>query len=173
MISGTLKQYYLAVARLESPEEYEGLPDLESKHRRIRIWRYPSFETISSWTIFGFGGELTLRRLEWDRFTEFPSQTELRELYACQAKINEAQFDSLMSGLSEIEFKPLIEHQAIMCDGTEYGIEVGRGAYSRSISWHSGPPDGWEKLSEWHEKAIVKLDSYLPESTSRVREKNS
>ncbi|MEJ2610178.1 MAG: hypothetical protein P8179_08840 [Candidatus Thiodiazotropha sp.] len=173
MISGTLKQYYIAVARLENPEEYEGLPDLESKHRRIRIWRYPSFETISSWTVFGLGKELVLRRLEWDRFTEFPSQTELHELYACEAKIDEAQFESIMSDLSKIEFRPLIEDQAIMCDGTEYGIEVGHGAYSRNISWHSGPPDGWEKLSEWHEQTIIKLDRNLPESTCRAREKNS
>ena len=173
MIHGTLKQHEIAISRLENPEEYKGLPDLEDKRRRIRIWRYPSFSIISSWTIFGLGNKLVLRRIEWDRFSEFPSQSEITQIFAAQSNIEETAFNVVMEELSKIEFKPLIEHQYVICDGTEYGIEVGHGAYSRSVSWHSTPPKGWENLAVWHEKAIAFFDSCLPESTCRANEENS
>ncbi|MEW8209410.1 MAG: hypothetical protein AB2735_03040 [Candidatus Thiodiazotropha taylori] len=172
MMHGTIKQHYLAVSRLENPENYDGLPKLENDLRRLRIWRYPSFATISSWAVFGLGKNIVVRRLEWDRSTEFPSQTELRQVYGAQSSITENEFNFLMSELAEIEFRPLIEHQAVMCDGTEYGVEVGHGSFSRSISWHHVPSQGWEKLASWHQKAIEKLDSLLPESTCRLNEKN-
>lgn len=167
MIAGTMEQHRLAIAKFENAHCFEGLPKLSSSIQRLRIWQYPSFEPISSWSVFGHGDILDLRRLQWDRRKEFPSNNSITQIFGAQAKISQEAFAPLVNELAQITFNPLIEDKSIHLDGTEYGIELGADASRRIITWRDNPPDDWRSLMDWHQRAILFLEQFLPESSCR------
>jgi hypothetical protein len=154
----TFAEYAQGHQFLENSLGYPGLVDRARDRIRLRVWRYPSFEPHSSWSMIEAKSGLFLRRVIWEQRRDFT--------YGSETPFERPVYDKLCLDLENIEVTPFEAFEGIGLDGTRYGIERFSSFTSSKISWWESPPPGWTALQRWHQKAIEIFDSVLPMSTA-------
>jgi hypothetical protein len=152
--------------RLANPETYSGLLQRSRDQRKLMLWRYPTFEPYSSWSIFQVDHHYWVRRIEWNRSRRFPSDNVSPYTYGCEAVIANQSVNTLLSNLSELTFRPFQQPELAGRDGTIYGVEVGSDWLPCRLTWWQLPSDDWQPLADWFERAVSEFQSVLPASTS-------
>ena len=151
-----------AMALLESPAKYPGLPARDRSLVQLRVWRYPSFQPSSSWAVLRVAKSLFLRRITWDQRRPVIAEPIT---YGSEVPLDAAAFETLLHRLQAIELPPFLPVSTVGIDGTSYGVEVGSFGLSARLSWWESPPDAWSPLEEWHASAVAQFEGLLPAST--------
>jgi len=155
-------RYTQAMALLESPAKYPGLPARDRSLVQLRIWRYPSFQPSSSWAVLRAAKALFLRRITWDHRRPVIAEPNT---YGSEVPLDAAVFEGLLHRLQAIDLPPFLPVSTVGIDGTSYGVEVGSFGLSARLSWWESAPKAWSLLEEWHASAITQFEGLLPAST--------
>lgn len=102
-----LKHDEKAYRLLSFSESYPGLKFWREFERKLLIWRYPSFEPFSSWSLFEKKDNYWVRRIEWDRFLRFPSYDADLYTYSCEASIERSIYLKRFCQLVQVEASKL------------------------------------------------------------------
>lgn len=167
-MSTTAQQDAKAYRLLEYPEIYPGLVARRELDRKLLLFRYPSFEVSTSWSLFGADKECWIRRIEWDRSKWFPSEDAEPFTYGCEVACSTEFSENILSSLSSIKICPFIQPELTGLDGVIHGIKTGNYWFSCSLRWWSLPKDDWQPLAQWFENTVNSFEEILPESTSRA-----
>jgi hypothetical protein len=166
-MSTTAKQDEKAYRLLEYPEEYPGLLVRREVDRKLLLFRYPSFEINTSWSLFKTDKAFWIRRIEWDRSKWFPSEDAEPFTFGCEISCSSDFAENILSSLSSIEFCPLQQPTLYGIDGTIHGIKTGNHWLSCTLRWWYLPADDWKPLAQWFETTVKMFEQVLPESTCR------
>lgn len=164
----TAKQNEKAYQLLEYPEIYPGLLARRKFDRKLLLFRYPSFDVSTSWSLFRTDKEFWVRRIEWDRSKWFPSEDAEPYTYGCEVSCSTELSANILSSLSSIKISPFEQPGLIGLDGIIHGIETGNHWLSCTLRWWYLPKDDWRPLAQWFEKTVSSFEQILPESTCRT-----
>ena len=171
----TLREHYRdarsveAVDALDDPSSFSALPARESREIILQLFFIPSFEPISSWTIYRAGDSSAhVRRVRWDFAKNYEARLGAASVIAADGIIPKERLDSLLDPLSELTFPPFPpfrpSEMVTIADGESYGIRrLGYGQLGEV--WWSCRPNGWDDVDEWLRYALETLDGCLPMST--------
>lgn len=166
-MSTLAKQDKKAYRLLEYPEIYPGLMARREVDRKLVLFRYPSFEVSTSWSLFRANKDSWVRRIEWDPSKQISSDDIEACTYGCEAPCSTELSESVLSSLSSIKFAPFEQPELMGTDGTIYGIKTGNHWLSCSLRWWHLPQDDWQPLAQWFETTVISFEKILPESTYR------
>jgi hypothetical protein len=153
--------------QLERPLEFAGLVRRPRATQEVRIWRAPSFDPESSWTIVADQGEWFVRRIVYLR--RLAAKEIWHDTFASEAGLPEALALSLLRDLRAISIPPFVKVSGIGLDGARYGIEIRGFMTDVTLSWWGKAPEDWDALRAWYEIAIGALEAQLPPSTTPLQ----
>ena len=160
-----------AVEWLQHPETYPGLAPWCENDTRVRFVRLPSFEPYSVWVLQRRDNIAQVRRVEWDHLADAPLRDAFPDAapttFAADAQLPVALADELLSELAAIHLPPFLPVSTLGLDGTSYAIEFGSSWRSAALSWWCEPPEEWQTLASFHERALALFERFLPVSTAR------
>lgn len=161
MSTSTLHERALAV--LESPLSYPGLPEHWFPRVLLRVWRYPSFQPYASWALIATRKEETfVRRITWHPYHPL---NETPVTFGAEAAIEASAREPLLRALRAIRLPPFIPADRAGIDGTTCGVEFGNDMRSARLGWWETPPAEWADLARWHADAIAAFEALLPAHT--------
>ena len=154
----------------QNPEKFESLPKREEHYRLLCLWRIPSFEALSSWSLYETKSQndFILRRLEYDYHKHTLINNENPDIIGSEAIIDSVQLKNILKAF--VELKIPIFHQndrVTILDGTSYGIEFGNWWQKTIVHWQESVNKEWYPLMELFNNTIKLMDHYLPKSTLR------
>lgn len=152
---------------LERPLKVSGLVRRPRATQEVRIWREPSFDPESSWTIVADQGEWFVRRVVYLRQSELGGIRH--DTFASEASLAEAVALSLLRDLRAISIPPFIRVGGFGLDGARYGIEADSFMAGVRLQWWGKAPEGWGAIRSWYKAAIGVLESKLPPSTAPLQ----
>jgi hypothetical protein len=145
---------------LERPLDYPGLVERRGASQEVRIWRSPSFDPESSWTIIEDKGEWYVRRVVYVQRSvagEFWHDT-----FASEGRLAEALALSLIRDLRAIRIEPFVKLGGLGLDGATHGVETTTFMVQVRLSWWGKAPEEWSALRSWYRAAIGVLEGQLP-----------
>jgi hypothetical protein len=152
---------------LERPLDYPGLVQRRGANQEVRIWRAPSFDPESSWTIIADKSEWFVRRVVYVRRS---AAGEIwHDTFASEARLAEPVALSVVRDLRAICIVPFVKLSGLGLDGTAYGIETGSFMAQVRLSWWGKAPEEWGALRSWYAATIGVLESQLPPSTTPLQ----
>jgi hypothetical protein len=151
-----------ALALLEHPESYPGLPGHAGSRLLLRVWRYPSFTPYFAWAVIASRDVLFLRRVVWDQAARI---LPTPRTFGCEIPLQKGTFEPIMARLRTIQIPPFLPVPTIGLDGTSYGVEYGDFILSCKLTWWETPPVEWTPLQQWHTATTQLFESLLPTST--------
>jgi hypothetical protein len=101
---------------LERPLEYPGL--VERRSRVVRIWRSPSFDPESSWTIIEDKGEWYVRRVVYVQ--QAAADGFRHDTFASEGRLAEGLALSLIRDLRAIRIEPFLPLGGLGLDSVSY-----------------------------------------------------
>jgi hypothetical protein len=168
----TLRDHYRdvrsveAVDALDDPSSFSALSSRESREIILQLFYIPSFEPISSWTIYRAGeSSAHVRRVRWDFAKDYKARLGAASVIAADGIIAKDELDAILIPLSDLTFPPFRPSEVVtIVDGVSYGIR--RFGYGQlGEVWWSSRPNGWDNVDEWFRSASERLDVCLPMST--------
>ena len=152
---------------LERPLDYPGLVQRPRARLEVRIWRAPSFDPESSWTIIADKSDWFVRRVVYLRRS---SAGEIwHDTFASEARLAESVALSLIRDLRTICVAPFVEVSGLGLDGARYGVETSNYMTHVRISWWGKAPEEWGALRSWYGATIGVLESQLPPSSTPLQ----
>lgn len=152
---------------LERPLEYPGLVERRGASQEVRIWRSPSFDPESSWTMIADKSGWYVRRVVYVRRS---AAGEIRhDTFASEVRLAEPLALSLVRDLRAIRIAPFVKLSALGLDGATYGIETTAFMAQVRVSWWGKAPEEWNALRSWYGAAIGVLEAQLPPSTTPLQ----
>jgi hypothetical protein len=148
---------------LERPLEYPGLVKRRGACQEVRIWRSPSFDPDSSWTILSDKSGWYVRRVVYARRSM--AGEVWHDTFASEVHLAEPLALSLIGDLRAIRIAPFVRLGAVGLDGARYGIETTAFMVQVRLSWWGAAPQEWSALRSWYGAAISVLEAQLPPST--------
>jgi hypothetical protein len=125
---------------LERPLDHPGLVQRRRASQEVRIWRAPSFDPESSWTMIVDKSEWFVRRVV-----------------------------SLVRDLRAIRIAPFVKISGLGLDGATYGVETTSFMAQVRLSWWGKAPEEWDALRSWYGATVGVLESHLPASTTPLQ----
>lgn len=159
----------VAIEMLQNPEKFPSLPKRSEFDRLICLWRIPSFEPHSSWSIYRSrnGDEHFVRRLEHDPHRGLPVNVTDPHVYGAEAILSAEQAREIVELFEALEI-PMFRRPAwVGVDGVSYGVRIGNYWQSTTVNWWSSYSHEWQPLHELFEATVCRLDVLLPASTLR------
>ena len=157
---------------LERPLDYPGLVQRRRARQEVRIWRAPSFDPESSWTIIADKSEWFVRRVVHVR-SEVLGQERRPEMrhdtFASEARLAEPLALSLIRDLRAICIMPFVKVSGLGLDGATYGVETSSFKALVRLSWWGKAPEEWGALRSWYGATIGVLESQLLPSTTPLQ----
>ena len=83
-------------------------------------------------------------------------------LYGADAYLDEVTGDTLFESLGEISIPAFSFPPVLGIDGTTFGVRRPKDYHRTELFWWCAPPQDWESLAEWHDKAVGEFESSLP-----------
>ncbi|MGO1072018.1 hypothetical protein [Lysobacter sp. CA199] len=154
-----------AESSLRHPERFASLPPRSGLDRRLLLWRFPSFQPYSAWSIFIEREACWIRRLEYDR-TRQPLAIAEPDVYGAEARIDRTRADELLREFESLTLPTRIQ-QDFGLDGVRYGVALGNPWFGAQFHWWCDPGESWRPLEAAFERAVEALDAVLPASTLR------
>ena len=152
---------------LERPLEYPGLVERRRASRVVRIWRSPSFDPESSWTIIEDKGEWYVRRVVYVQ--QAAADGFRHDTFASEGRLAEGLALSLIRDLRAIRIEPFVPLGGLGLDGVSYGVEATTFMAEVRLSWWGRAPEEWSALRSWYRAALGALEAQLPPSTTPLQ----
>jgi hypothetical protein len=125
----------------------------------VRIWRSPSFDPESSWTIIADKSEWYVRRVVYVRRS---AAGEIwHDTFGSEARLAEPLALSLVGDLRLIQIAPFVKLGGVGLDGARYGVETTAFMTQVNLSWWGKAPEEWSALRSWYGAAISALEAQL------------
>lgn len=167
----TLREHYRyekaieAINALEDPSEFEALKRRDSREIILQLFFIPSFEPITSWTVYRAQEDIAhIRRIRWDFAEDHAARFGTASVIAADGILPEESLESILKPLSDLTFPPFRSSgRVVIADGESYGIRrVNHGELGEV--WWTCRPDGWEEAAAWYDATVETLQTYLPKS---------
>jgi hypothetical protein len=152
---------------LERPLDYPGLVQRRDASQAVRIWREPSFDPESSWTIIADKGGYFVRRVIHVRRSL--AGEIWHDTFASEASLDEPVALSLIHDLCAIRIVPFVKRTRFGVDGVTYGVEAADSMLQVRFSWWDKAPEEWGALRSWFGTAIRVLEAQLPASPTPLQ----
>jgi hypothetical protein len=152
---------------LERPLDHPGLVQRRRASQEVRIWRAPSFDPESSWTMIVDKSEWFVRRVVYVRRS---AAGEIwHDTFASEARLAEPVALSLVRDLRAIRIAPFVKISGLGLDGATYGVETTSFMAQVRLSWWGKAPEEWDALRSWYGATVGVLESHLPASTTPLQ----
>ena len=148
---------------------YQGLKLLKRPIRHLSIYRLPSFDPSSSWTLFKDEGAWHVRRIVLATVQEGPGWAA--HSYGADGLLEEEAALGLLKELSSLSVSAFETHSAtIGIDGMRTRVKVWRGVERHmALDWWGAAPERWTPLRDFVHQAIETMEAALPSSTHRLQ----
>ena len=159
----------VALEMLQKPELFPSLPKRSEYDRLICLWRIPSFEPHSSWSLYRERktNEHFVRRLEHDPHRGLPANISAPHVFGSEAPISAELATKIVEQFEGLTV-PMFRRPAWAgMDGVSFGVHIGNFWQSTTVNWWSSFSPEWKPLNELFQEIVVQLDSLLPASTLR------
>ena len=160
-----------ALKRLDRPERIEPLPSGKVQPA-IRLWRYPAFESWTSWLLFtpspgsGPKDSPVLRTVDWaqqedvSRLLSTMEGLKLGFHFRPSVSINDTtlpleEITPLVDQLRGIKAAVFTTMSNIGTDGTFYGVQTLDPFCSTRVSWWNEGPPALASLKAWYDDAVL------------------
>lgn len=156
---------------LEVPEDFPALPMRTLTEREFLMWRYPSFEANSSWSIFRTknSGEYFLRRLELNPRDRPQGSIPLPDVFGAESPLPAKTVRRILSAFESLRIPAFRQSPvSIVLDGTTCGVQFGNRLQATRIHWWSHHSEEWTPLVSLFDQTIETFDRTLPASTLRT-----
>lgn len=154
---------------LELPENFPALPKRTEFEREFLMWRYPSFEANSSWSIFGTDNpdEYFVRRLEFHPRNQYAFPAP--QIFGAEATLPAETARNILSAFDSLRIPVFCQPQDLGgLDGTICGVQFGNYYQGARIHWWSHYSEVWTPLVQLFDQTLETLDRALPASTLRT-----
>lgn len=148
---------------LKNPLDHPGLVKRPRASLKVRLWRSPSFDPESSWTILADGDGWFVRRIVYA--PRFEAGIRWRHTYGAEGRMQAKAATALLQDLYAIRLPPFVEIKTMGVDGVRHGVEAGAFLNHVSLSWWGEAPEGWGPLRDWCDVAVRELEANLPPCT--------
>lgn len=158
-----------AVEVLLNPERFPSLHKRTDFHRQLCVWRLPSFEPHSSWSLFvaDRSKDYVVRRLEHDPRRGLPSNRIDPHIFGAEAPVREAAGLKIIATFEGLSVPPFRRPGWVGLDGTYFGVHFGNNWQGTRINWWSRPSEDWSPLIATFNALIQQFEEILPASTLR------
>ena len=155
---------------LESSIDYPGLPVRTRAQQAICLWRQPTFDPESSWSLIRDGETWYVRRIVYARMTDEQDGSIHHNIYGSEAIISDVEAGDLISNLSRVHLPPFVALQdRIVLDGCWYGVRCRDLIREAQVSWWCQAPNEWTELRDWYAKALSIFEACLPECSVQIQ----
>jgi hypothetical protein len=160
-----------ALALLHDPSDYPAMPSLARATMVLQVYVVPSFQPMSSWTLFRLRESgYQVRRVRWDFAADYyPIAVSDPTTYAADSRLGTALVERELAGLASISFPPFDLSRRFGIDGITFGIRTVSFGSSSEFSWWCHPPAGCESIAEWYHRFVESIESTLPAHTDHLR----
>jgi hypothetical protein len=153
---------------LKNPLDHPSLVKRPRASQKARLWRSPSFDPESSWTILADSDGWFVRRMAYA--PRYEAGVRWPYTYGSEAPLPAKIATALLQDLYAIRLPPFVEIKTIGLDGARYGVETGAFWNHASLSWWGAAPEGWSPLRDWYGAAVRALESCLPSCTVTLQQ---
>lgn len=168
----TLKEHYRdprsieAIHTLDDPSAFAALPARDSREIILQLFFVPSFEPITSWTVYRPEKSFAhVRRVRWHFAKDYEKRFGEASVFAADGMMPKEDLDTMLHSLSELSFSPFRSSGWVtIADGESFGLRRIYNDESGEV-WWSRPPHGWDQVATWYASALARLDAILPMST--------
>ena len=159
-----------ALALLRDPSEYPAMPSLGRASMVLQAYVIPSFQPMTSWSLFRLGdGGYQVRRVRWDFAADYRVEFGAPTTYGSDTRPDASFIDRELTGLAAIVFPPFDFSQSFGIDGITFGVRTSTFGSSSEFSWWCTPPAGCEPLSDWYHRFVESIEAILPAHTDHLR----
>lgn len=164
-----LSRESVALEILRKPELFPSLPKRREFDRLICLWRIPSFEPHSSWSLYRGRktNENFVRRLEHDPRRGFPSNVVDPHIFGSEVPIPTEMATKIIEQFEGLTVPMFRSPSWGGLDGVSFGAHIGNFWQSTTVNWWSSFSPEWKPLNELFQETVAQLDSLLPTSTLR------
>ncbi len=151
---------------LDSPFDFDLLPSVPRHLRTVNfmISRLPSFDPSASWTVYHHDNCDRVRRVVVGQTGSHISNVNS---YGADAQIGDGVLFELLAELDEVPVPNPKRATEVGIDGMSCRFQSA--ASNRrdavDVGWWGNPPEGFNQLTTWMEKAVILLETFLPAST--------
>jgi hypothetical protein len=158
-----------ALDLLSDPSSYPALAPLRSRDIRLQLYTLPSFEPLSTWTIYSPDeGKCIVRRIRWDRVADGALEIGSPTTFGADAWIEADVIEEYLGELSGMMISPFNMPNKVGLDGVTFGVRRRTFGCFAEVSWWCEPSPGNETLSDWYHRFVDKLEVRLPGATDPV-----
>lgn len=160
-----------ALAMLHDPSDYPAMPSLARATMVLQAYVVPSFEPMTSWTLFRLHeNDYLVRRVRWDFAADHrPMAVSDPTTYAADSLLDTTFVERELADLASITFPPFVLSRSFGIDGVTFGVRTVSFGSSSEFSWWCRPPAGCESLAEWYHRFVESVESALPAHTDHFR----
>lgn len=161
-----LEQHRQVVAQMADPANYPGLEMLGAWDVQLQIYVIPSFEAVTSWTLYArHDGDYTVRRVYWPHYPFFKIRNLIPSTFAADARLPRDDIDELLLRLSELDFPIFKESQLGGIDGVTFGLQLGKIRPGAEFAWWSRIPADAQEIATIYLQLVQVFESSLPAHT--------
>ena len=138
-------------------------------HTLLRLWKYESFGSRTSWTIIRSTGNFYtrkgyfVRRLNWKESVKLSGVIPDYFIYPSSpltiddAELSEELANKIIHGLDSISLAGIPHEESLTLDGDQFGLAH----QLATLEWHDNGPQQWKDLATWMRKTLATLDKTI------------